>query len=262
MMDEHPSMSQDEFFEFDPHRVEAAMLFPNDLGKQREVWISRKRSVIASEVLKRDSWPVTLGQADFTILSEGAPWDSLAGLVEKRRVLGWMVAMAFHYFLRTTVWKRGNTLREDKGALATKNKFLMHIETLAKGKVVPGTNKPCPMSEQKYDEARKQLWNAAHLWTAAFAIQGNLPFPELPRERAVQMMELAEGYRLIGIEIGVFQHLAPEKAFSPDAIVFDERFKPQLAMCLDTLGKDELSHLAGYVSRQTISKSKRSKAPR
>lgn len=233
------------------HALDAAMLFPLEGDRREQLEEALRHQDIVRHFERRNEWPVTLDKDEFETLAHATPLNTLEKELELRRALGWMIGMAFHYYLRTRA-DIGAPPLGNKGAAGTQNKFHIHIEHHATG-TVPGTHFPRPVSEERFREAKHALWPAAHYWAAEITPAGDQRFPARDPEMLGIFMHLAETFRIVGLGLGIFQSIAGE-IFSSNLIIHDSRFEPLDGLAFEGLSDEERSRLLSTLSRASISR--------
>ncbi len=253
-MSDAPAAQGGQTIPFRSFALEGLLYYPNDHDQGVALCNGRAREAFVRLARTDNRWPIKLERDVFDLLADTPPPDALFAPLEGRRALGWLIHTAFLYYLRASAWpqRRGN-LSEGMGELATQNKFRVFLEGQTKG-FVPGTQVPRPDTEGQYNKARKEFWSAAHCWATAFLVAPDTDLHDLSSKQWDLAMEMAANFRCLGLELGIFEQLAPAGRFRPDAVVSVEGYEPAWPMEFASFLPEDLQALGNYVSRQTLSK--------
>lgn len=239
----------------DTARVRAAMLYPLEFEKQKNYWGYLKKPETMQHLRVDERRAVTLTAEEFDIVSGDYDISKISQEERIRASWGWVTSMAFHFYIRATVWSAKKQLPGNAGPLISANKMVNYIGSKCASINLPNSAS-IPTSESAIKLAISHLWAAGHYWAAQYTPQnpGFSMFPNTPEQWGKFMMT-AETLRIIGIQAGVFAKLSGEQ--SPEcSIVFDSRFPPFERSDLVThITDQELAVFSEYMSPTSKKKS-------
>ena len=249
----------------DSDLIEAMMHFPND-DDIRDAWYNyRTKPRIIATIYEKNEWPVTLDKDVFDILADNNPSTPTEKDLIQRKTWGWMIGMAFDFYIRAAVNNPHEKFDPAKGPLTSHGKFEFHLEGLTgeqriggKRPHVPGTESERPRSQTTFMKARKHLWPVAHYWCAEFNSKGDerYPNPKTARDWSNFMM-FSETLRVIGETSGIFEALAPDGKYDPEMIFFHSEIPAFSELTIPGLDEEERRRLQTYISTTTFKRRNR-----
>lgn len=216
--------------------VRSSMLEPQNEQKQLELEKAFFKDFLMKhyvpQMLAGDA--VTLSKPIFLALIEANDLALYEKSILKSEEQGWFTCLAFMYFFSTKLG--GETYRDFGSELDTKNKCTYFISDYASKQVATPFSAFKPTyGERTIGKALKKMWPVAHYWAAELCFNGKKKMKYEGEEAFDQFMYLAEKYRLIGLEFGIFEAIAandydPEKIVSHSDYFFDDDFNVGVEM--------------------------------
>lgn len=195
-------------FSVDTDWVRATMLFPFPLDEhlRRGFFQACKREQLIHQLQTDAHWPKAIGEADFKMLAETQRVEEFDNFVKVSNHRGATVGAAFSLLLRIRICHPDFKWKNQGGRKLSHNKLIDFIGAVANEIDIDrfGT---LPASEGPIGAALKRYWPSAHLWASHLSSASlEKAAPNSP-DWWLRFLRLAESYRQLGLQYGVFSML-------------------------------------------------------